>query len=147
MALDRVMALHLANRLGFGPAPGQLDHIIHLGFDGYVEEQLSARLQAPEALQQLLGSLPVIRKNTYELFRDHWWKAQAQMSMGSGKIPREEKRLFKVVTNEVGPQVRIARMARAIASPNQLHESLVDFWFNNFNVYARTPLVKAWGVP
>lgn len=140
-------ALHLANRLGFGPAPGQLDHIRQLGTSDYIEEQLKAQLRPPETLQQLLNGLPSFGKSTFELYRDNWWKARAVMGSrqnASRAEKKQYKKLFKVMTREVGPEVRMARIARAIANPNQLQEALVDFWFNHFNVYEKKNLVKIW---
>src|SRR6476646_3345718 len=51
---------------------------------------------------------------------------------------------MKVLTAEVGPQVRMARLARAIASPHRLQEALVEFWFNHFNVYEHKQLDRVW---
>ena len=46
-----------------------------------------------------------------------------------GKAQRRE--LYERVAFEAGE----ARLLRAIASPRQLHEVMVDFWFNRFNVH------------
>jgi uncharacterized protein (DUF1800 family) len=142
--LDGAMALHLSNRLGFGPAPGQLDQIKSAGFEDYVETQLHPQPQKlPPALDRQLRSIPTFGKNTFDLYREHWWKLDARTPSGQ-KLAKEQLKLMKVVTAEVAPQIRMARLARSIASPYQLHEALVDFWFNHFNVYARKKEVKIW---
>jgi uncharacterized protein (DUF1800 family) len=145
--LDDRTALHLANRLGFGPAPGDLDHIKKLGFDGYLEEQLNPKpSELPAALQAQLTSLPCFGKDTFEIYRDHWWRLRIRSPSGE-KLAREQISLIKTISGEVGPQVRMARMARAIASPWRLHEALVDFWYNHFNVYERKQLDRIWTGP
>ncbi|MFL5239462.1 MAG: DUF1800 domain-containing protein [Rhizomicrobium sp.] len=142
--LDNATALHLASRLGFGPAPEQIDHIRQQGFEGYVQEQLNADVNIlPSSLQAQLHSLPTFGKSTTELYKQYWFKAVAQMS-GMGKISHEQKRLLKKITNEVGPEARMARLARAIGSPHRLQESLVDFWFNHFNVFGHKKATRVW---
>lgn len=142
--LDSATALHLANRLGFGPAPGEIDRIRQLGFDGYLDAQLNSKTgQLPPSLTAQLHSLPVFGKNTFELYRDYWFRAQVRMPSGQ-KRPKDEIRAMKVLTAEVGPQVRMARLARAIASPHRLQEALVDFWFNHFNIYQHKQLDRVW---
>jgi uncharacterized protein (DUF1800 family) len=133
--LDHATALHLANRFSFGPAPGELDRIAAAGFDTYIEEQLNADpSKLPASMQAQLHSLPSFGLDTLTLYRKYWFKALAQMSPGE-KIPHEQKKLLKKVTSEVGPEARMARLIRAISSPDRLHEALVDFWFNHFNVF------------
>src|SRR3954467_8931348 len=128
--LDTQTALYLANRLGFGPAPGEIDRIRNLGFEAYVEEQLNPKLnELPPAITAQLQSIPSFGKNTFELYRDYWWRPHVRGTSGE-KIAREQIQLLKRVTFQVGPQARMARMVRAIASPHRLQEALVDFWFN-----------------
>ncbi len=142
--LDNGTALHLANRLGFGPAPGELERIRGLGFDTYVDEQLNADVEKlPSALAAQLHSYPSFGRDTFDLYRHYWFGALGQMSSG-GKLPKEQKKLLKKVTAEVGPEVRMARLARAMASPHRLQEALVDFWFNHFNVFAHKKFARVW---
>jgi uncharacterized protein (DUF1800 family) len=142
--LDHATALHLANRFGFGPAPGEIEHIASAGFDGYIEEQLNADpSNLPARAQAQLHSLPTFGMDTFTLYRKYWFKALAQMAPGQ-KIPHEQKKLLKKVTNEVGPEARMARLIRAISSPHRLHEALVDFWFNHFNVFEHKKFVRVW---
>ena len=142
--LDHATALHLATRFGFGPAPGELDRIAAAGFDSYIEEQLNADpSKLPASMQAQLHSLPSFGLDTLTLYRKYWFKALAQMLPGQ-KIPREQKKLLKKVTSEVGPEARMARLIRAISSPYRLHEALVDFWFNHFNVFEHKKFVRVW---
>jgi uncharacterized protein (DUF1800 family) len=141
--LDRTTALHLANRLGFGPAPGDLERIQKLGFEGFLNEQLDPRVNdLPTKLQARLKSLPDFGKNTFDLYRDNYWKMLDDDRMFKGD--KGMRGLMKMAMKQVVPQWRLARMARAIASPHRLHEALVDFWFNHFNVYEHKGLDKLW---
>ncbi|HEY1962743.1 MAG TPA: DUF1800 domain-containing protein [Rhizomicrobium sp.] len=143
--LDTQTALYLANRLGFGPAPGEIDRIRGLGFEACVEEQLNPKLnELPPGLSAQLKSIPSFGKDTFELFRDYWWRPHVRDAATGEKLAREKVQLLKRVTFQVGPQARMARMIRAIASPHRLQETLVDFWFNHFNVYERKQLDAVW---
>ncbi len=140
--LDAVTALHLANRLGFGPAPGDLEHIKDKGFEGYLDEQLNANVeQLPGPLQALLHDLPTFGKSTFDLYRHYFWKVLGE---NGSRPPRAERNLYKPVMRQVAVQARMARMARAMASPHRLHESLVDFWFSHFNVFEHKGLDRVW---
>jgi uncharacterized protein (DUF1800 family) len=142
--LDNQTALHLANRLGLGPAPGEVDRIRSAGFEVWVEEQLNPKInELPAALTAQLRSIPSFGKDTFELYRDYWWRPHIHDEAGE-KLARDRIRLLKQVTFQVGPQARMARMARAIASPHRLQEALVDFWFNHFNIYERKQLDTVW---
>lgn len=142
--IDTAAALHLANRMGFGPAPGEMDGIRKAGFEGYLEQQLTSNpAQLPQPLQAQLRTLPAFGKNTFELYRDYWFRTRIRDASGA-KRPKDQIKLIKQLTAQVGPQVRMARLMRAIGSPHRLHEALVDFWFNHFNVYERKQLDRIW---
>ena len=142
--VDDTAALHLANRLGFGPTAADLEHIRRAGFEGYIEEQLHPDSESlSPALQQQLQRLPSFGKSTFELYRDFYWKIQLPAEKGS-EPSKFERKLLASVTQQVPVQARIARLARAIASPHRLHEVLVDFWFNHFNVFEHKGLDKLW---
>lgn len=103
--------LRLANRVAFGPTPGELDRIAKLGKQAYIEEQLKADRAEPLALAYSLRRLDVTQIDAAEL-RD---------------LPQEE----------VIRQLQQAAILRAVYNPNQLLERMVDFWTNHFNIYAR----------
>lgn len=132
---DRVgerAALHVLNRLSFGPAPGDLAHILQVGVDRYIDEQLHPeRLPIPEPLSRELANLDSANASSRELtgqFRE------AQRAVRSeGEDARAQRReLLRRVALEAGE----ARLLQALQSPRQLQEVMVDFWFNHFNVFA-----------
>jgi len=140
--LTSTSALHLANRLGFGPAPGDLARIQQTGFEAFLEAQLNPRLaDLPVSLTTLLGNMPTLSMEPTELYGEYWWKA---------RVPKDERKSealiapLKAKMRQVGRQAKIARLARAVASPHQLHEALVEFWFNHFNVYENKGPIKVW---
>jgi uncharacterized protein (DUF1800 family) len=144
--LDDATALHLANRLGLGPASGDLAHIKQLGFEGFLGEQLNPNLASlPPALAAQLKAIPSFGKSTFELSREFWWRLLPGAVTGKGAPgKKEQNKLLKMVSRGVTDQARVARLARAVGSPHQLHEALVEFWFNHFNIYHKRGENRVW---
>ncbi len=114
--------LHACNRLGYGPRPGELAH------GGSWLERLEQQLQPqplPAPLQQRLDARPAVnlaeRAETFRRLQRH--------QRAEDEKPRRE--LIRQALHEAAE----ARLLRALESPNQLEERLVDFWFNHFNVF------------
>lgn len=106
-------AMRVANRLGFGPTPGQIEAISD-DLPGYISAQLAAAEPEPPHLQLRLQRLDIHQIDGMEM-RD--WPEDAVLR-----------------------QLQQASILRAVYSPNQLRERMVDFWTNHFNIYGR----KGW---
>jgi len=125
-------AIHVLNRLGYGPAPGDIDRVQRIGIDRYIDEQLHPeRLPLPASLEQQLAALGATQLSQRELIAQYREAAQAAKNNDNdGKAMRRE--LYQRVSLESGE----ARLFRAVQSPRQLQEVMVDFWFNHFNVFS-----------
>lgn len=137
-AASEAEALHALNRLGFGPAPGDLAHVTQVGVARYVDEQLHPeRLPLPPELARQLAELPMTTASQRDLilrFREAAAAArQAKQDAGKDDDAQATRRaLYRQVAVESGE----ARLWNAARSPRQLQERMVDFWFNHFNVSA-----------
>ncbi|TAL23488.1 MAG: DUF1800 domain-containing protein [Aquabacterium sp.] len=131
-------ALHAIDRLSLGAAPGDLKHVMDVGVDRYIDEQLHPeRLPLPQALVRRLDGLATQQLNQRELVARFRAATQAaEDDSAAGKAQRRE--LVQQLVLESGE----ARLARAQSSPRQLEEVMVDFWFNHFNVYSGKGLVR-----
>ncbi len=140
--LDKITALHVSNRLGFGPAPGDLARIADSGFDNYIQSQIHPQAgNLSQNVTSALRSLPSYGKDSATLYAEYWWKAQVPDPKA---LPRDEKKKLKRREKQVVREAQIARLVRAVGSPWQLHEALVEFWFNHFNVYEKKGALKVW---
>ncbi|MGC4059722.1 MAG: DUF1800 domain-containing protein [Aquabacterium sp.] len=130
-ATSEAQALHVLQRLSFGPAPGDLAHVQSVGIDRYIDEQLHPeRLALPAALSQRLSGMETLgysQRDLVQRFRQA--NEQAKNDKDEGKL--ERRQFFQ----QVAGQAAEARLIRAIQSPRQLEEVMVDFWFNHFNVF------------
>jgi uncharacterized protein (DUF1800 family) len=140
--IDKATALHLSNRLGFGPAPGEVDRIAGEGLNGWLDAQLRPNIKnLPQSVTSVLRTLPSFGMNSADAYAQYWWKNQIA---DPKSLPKDEKRKLKKREKRVVREAQIARLARAVGSPWQLHEALVEFWFNHFNVYEKKGPIKVW---
>jgi uncharacterized protein (DUF1800 family) len=156
---EEARAVHVLNRLGYGPRPGDVERVRQMGVEKWIEMQMSPeRISDPEP-EKALADLSTIHmspkqlSDAYELPRDVKAKLQkkrAEMEGASEQEMREARREFMKENNvqmagpqrEVVVELQAAKLLRAIHSERQLDEVLVDFWLNHFNVYAEKGPVK-----
>ncbi len=106
-------AVYLLDRLGYGPRPGQAREILDQGLDRWVREQLE-----PGPDPELDTRLAPLVTLGYSLAQVLDLYARDQSTIGR-------------ILDELG----LSRIVRAVHGKNQLRETLVDFWFNHFNVF------------
>ncbi|MEO8430296.1 MAG: DUF1800 domain-containing protein [Acidobacteriota bacterium] len=154
---EREKALHVLNRLAFGPRPGDVDRVLRIGIRPWIEAQLRPESLPDSQLPARLASLETLSMAQSEIF-DRFEKplrearerrklaaaaasptvnGEAQAS-GAGNDAREdmarlppEQRPRRLVA-----ELATAKVLRAAFSERQLNEVMVDFWMNHFNVYA-----------
>jgi uncharacterized protein (DUF1800 family) len=151
-------ALHVLNRLGFGPRPGDVDRVLAMGVPAYVARQLEPAGISDDATAAALKRFPTLAMTTAELvekFELPLREARRQRrielagqggAMASGATDGADLAdEIEAVRQRIPPQNRprrvleeltAARIVRAAQSERQLNEVLVDFWMNHFNVFA-----------
>jgi uncharacterized protein (DUF1800 family) len=124
-------ALYVLNRLSYGPAPGDLERVMHMGVAAYVAEQLHPEtLPMPSALTARLNAMSSLRQSSAALYAE----AGPQARQAAAADPMAQDKL-KDLQNQIADEAQEARLLRAVYSPAQLQEVMVDFWFNHFNVF------------
>ena len=141
--------LHVLNRLGYGPRPGDVARVQQMGLKNWITRQLHPDTIPDEAVAPLLRGYPTLDKSTSDLLKKfpnnpppkpvepNMGPMQSQMSQ---EMP-PERRPVRIVQ-----ELQAARIVRAVMSERQLQEVMVDFWLNHFNVFAHKDLVK-WMLP
>ena len=124
-------ALHVINRLSFGPAPGDLDRVMAMGIDAYIDEQLHPeRITELPSLTQGLDGLALNRTSQSELVTR--FRELNKKSVDDTDAGKAERQAFR---RQLLYEGGAARLLPALMSQRQLQEVMVDFWFNHFNVY------------
>jgi uncharacterized protein (DUF1800 family) len=138
---DDERALHVLNRLAYGPAAGDLENIRKHGVRAYIDAQLDpASIPLPAGLQAQLAGL-----NGYQLSPAQAFTQYGPPSFPSNSASAEEKnRARQRAARELTPQVHLARIWQAVESPRQLQEVMTEFWFNHFNVFEGKGWVRYW---
>jgi uncharacterized protein (DUF1800 family) len=132
-------ALHVLNRLGYGPKPGDVRAVLDVGVASYIEAQLHPEtISLPTSYAQRLDALNAQSLSAgASLAELNAARKAAKQDDEAGKQQRREA--FRRVTEQTAAE----RLEQAIDSPRQLDEVMVDFWFNHFNVFAGKGLDRA----
>ncbi len=146
---ENAKLIHTIERLSFGIAPGDLEKVKTIGIENYLQSQLNPHAIAQSApLQNYLARLDTVNKSSIELFKDfQQFNFNRQQRNGIILTTEKKQKLLKKrqqFRRKVDDQAQDAHLMRAIVSPNQLQEVMVDFWFNHFNVFAGKKIVSFW---
>ena len=106
------------------------------GVDAYIQSQLRpASWAEPAGLAKRLKALSTLSLSPLALFK----------RMDLPKNPSEEQKKASAQWRQQAlNEAWQARLMRAVESPHQLREVMVDFWFNHFNVFAYKELTMLW---
>jgi uncharacterized protein (DUF1800 family) len=150
------LAIHVLNRIGFGPRAGDLERVLGMGIDAYIEQQLhperladpvvearledftSLRMDIPELLVKAGPVVSVAGRRRATMFERPavmertMATTDARTGAKSTRMTSDPELLFAGRVRDL--EVQTARMVRAVHSTRQLNEILVDFWMNHFNV-------------
>jgi uncharacterized protein (DUF1800 family) len=132
-------AVHVLNRLAFGPKPGDIERVNQMGVQRYIETQLNPETIAyPAALSERLKANETLNRPAGDIFAQYQVLQRQVKDEDEGAKQQRRAQIAKIAfeTSE-------ARMVRAVDSPRQLEEVMVDFWFNHFNVFSGKGIDRA----
>jgi uncharacterized protein (DUF1800 family) len=132
-------AAHVLNRLAFGPKPGDIERVAQTGVQAYIEAQLHPQsLAYPAALTERLAALEAANAKAGDTLGE---LTELQKEVRDEDEGAKQRRRVKLAA--IARETAEARVARAIDSPRQLEEVMVDFWYNHFNVFGGKGLDRA----
>ena len=142
--------LHVLNRLGYGPRPGDIERVRQMGLARYIARQLDPAAIPDDAVGLALSPYSALAMTSTQLVREYPQPTkEAREKMASGAMtPKEMREIFPPERRPyvITAQMQAAKLVRATMSERQLQEVMVDFWFNHFNVFAHKGPVK-WMLP
>jgi uncharacterized protein (DUF1800 family) len=144
-------AIHVLNRLGFGPRPGDIERVRAMGVDAYIAEQLNPERIPDSVVERMLSTLTTLKMTSEQLMaltdthmpvpqveaRARVFERRRLMEVaGSGKAAQASMETLRRAAEVAEPasELRVARLVRAVYSERQLQEQMVDFWMNHFNI-------------
>lgn len=133
--------LHVINRLSFGLRPGDLQAVKSQGIDAYIQSQLTPQsLAEPQSLTQQLASLTTLQMSVAEIMKEYQQTRVERKArqVNAQAMPANEQNNPQTMKlrRRVLEDATQGRLLRAINSPRQLEEVMVDFWYNHFNVFS-----------
>ncbi len=142
---DRTI-VHVLDRMGFGPRPGDVDRVRTMGLQAYVEQQLRPDRLSNEGVVERLASLETLTLSSREIVEGYILPVQRLRRRQQAQEPGASQESAPARNPELVQAARNARVVlddmssqkllRAVYSQRQLEEVMVDFWFNHFNVFA-----------
>jgi uncharacterized protein (DUF1800 family) len=105
--------VHLLNRAGYGPRPGDIEKVRQKGIGRYIDEQLRPEIISDSAVEPRLALLDTL-----------------------GARPADIRVRYQRDPRPIVEQLLSQKIIRAAYSDRQLQEVMTDFWFNHFNVNA-----------
>ena len=131
--------MHVLNRLAFGPRPGDIERVTQMGVQRYIDGQLNPETLAyPAALTERLAQLDSVNRPAGDVVGQF---AELQKQVRDEDDGAKQRRRLALAT--IALEAAEARLVRAIDSPRQLEEVMVDFWYNHFNVFAGKGIDRA----
>ncbi len=157
--------IHLLDRITFGARPGDVERVMKMGWEKFLDEQLHPERIADQTVEQKLKNIESIHLSNSELARYYPPPQVIQQALkakgmelpafnGGANQPSEmtpearreeiaKRRELQKTLKELGykqPQLvavelQQAKILRAVYSEKQLQEVMADFWFNHFNVF------------
>lgn len=104
--------VHLLKRLTYGATPAERDRIASMGEDAWLNQQLAPSTIDTAAVDAKVAQLPAVGMAPVDLFNTY----------------------LQTGTNDAAAQLQFATLMRAVESPAQLQERMVEFWSDHFNV-------------
>jgi uncharacterized protein (DUF1800 family) len=133
--------LHVLGRLAFGPTESDARHVKTVGIEHYIAEQLEPEsLPEPPGLTQRLAALGTLKLDPVQLWAEYGPLRPVDGVRPTPEEQKERRQRAQIIVQDA----RAARLWRALESPRQLAEVMVDFWYNHFNVFAGKALDHLW---
>jgi len=151
--------IHVLNRLGFGPRPGDIEKVAAMGLESYIEQQLRPQEIPDPVMEKRLSSFKTLKMTPKELaefypapnqLRSQRQQLQAdrqgEKTESSGEMEgesapeatremQEARRQMRASLQRIRFELSEAKIMRAVYSERHLQEVMSDFWMNHFNVF------------
>jgi uncharacterized protein (DUF1800 family) len=160
---DRQKIIHVLDRLGYGPRPGDVERVEKMGLDRYIEQQLHPERIDDSELESDLAKFDILTMDATDLYQT--FRNEEEMIKERRREEAAAAKASETATNTTsvgvladakqppvqpkprgeGPrksylavaELQDAKIISAVESPRQLNEVLVDFWGNHFNIDVR----------
>jgi uncharacterized protein (DUF1800 family) len=129
---DRERVVHLLSRFTSGVRARDVDRLLEIGIDTWLDEQLDPDLEASEVFSRRLADLQTLEMSPSEI--------AAFTNLAIPASPTRAERLKRSQRRQIpAKELMKSVVLRSVYSDRQVEEVLCDFWRNHFNVsYTKT---------
>ena len=120
---DAATIVHVLNRIGFGPAPGDVERVRRVGLDKYIEQQLHPERIADLAMARRLAGFETLTKSSRDLAENYFMPAMMErrraQQQAAAEPPAEQRAAEQQATMPSGDAAGSADR-RAMRTPGQV---------------------------
>jgi len=133
----RDSALHVLNRLAYGPRPGEVDRVAADGVMRWIDWQLSPGQIDDGPLAAHERQFKILDYDAGELARMYVdaQRARREQQRQHGDADRDRMDPAQARGRRLAGEFQELAVIRAVLSERQLYEVMVDVWANHFNVF------------
>ena len=124
---EREQVVHLLSRFTNGVRAVDVERVLEIGIDSWIDQQLAGGPSGPLTLSTRLEELDTLRMSPSEAYL-HTFMALPENATRKDRIERDQRR--RLLKRELLESIAL----RSIYSDQQLQDVLCDFWRNHFNV-------------
>jgi len=131
-------ALHVLNRLAYGPRPGEIERVARAGVLRWIDAQLAPDKIDDQIVARREREFDVLKSDRGDLARLYAEVQRARQErkrMGDTAADKPDDSPVALKGRRLAAQFQQLAVVRAALSERQLYEVMVDFWTNHFNVY------------
>ncbi len=134
---DRAAVTHLLQRATFGARAADVERVLEMGTDVWLEAQLRPSSIDDSGLADRLAKYPAVLMSQAELVEAYPPPRVLRERFGDpdSLTASERRELRSMSPGRIAGDLVGAKLERAVYSERQLEEVMVDFWFNHFNVF------------
>ncbi|MGH7551667.1 MAG: DUF1800 domain-containing protein [Longimicrobiales bacterium] len=132
-------AIHLLSRATYGVRQQDVEEVLRIGADDWIDRQLDPSRIADNALEERLERMSQDSRSVQRITIRRAPPAPGRPdSARTMQFQQQAQAMIEVAARMQAnalPALVTAKLQRAIHSERQLEEVMTDFWFNHFNVF------------
>ncbi len=126
---DHQLARHVLTRMGFGPAPGEVDKVVEIGWETWVRQQLDPDSIDNDACNDYVRKhYPSLTMTMDQVFYEY------QPAYENNPPTQDEIRKRNELRYKLNRELTASVLYRATHSECRFEEVMAEFWRNHFNI-------------
>jgi len=139
---ERQRAVHLLSRLSYAPTEINVNFVLSIGLEQWLDDQLQARQPRRQSLTDRLAAMNTLDFSVAESFAFMRGTEEGQKEDAASQR-KEERQRVQLMSGQLMTDI----LLRAAFSDRQAEEVLSNFWRNHFNVTFRKGIQAALMIP